>query len=246
MKDYWTFTPILRSFMGTGYGNVCEIEGLWWRIRGSDYVLLTPPQSDFRLPSRANPFRVRSLVWANSLGRIVPSRPAGYTFSAPLGWSPPLGLVRVLRRGDKESLKVCIPSPFGLVTLLDVWVKEKKAHKPSSMVVRGHYRAMINDRDMQFVGYMSREGGLVAAIGYALDAETGQAVIGFAKHVYGTWWLARYVWARTIAYLLSQGARGVVCGDTADGLKRELGLVATRQRRVDFSSFRDPSWVLFR
>lgn len=235
-KDYWTFEPLLRSFKATGYGEIKEIDGLSWRVRGGDFVLLTPPGGKvLTIPQEANRARIRSLVWTYSLGETISRKASGWTYAAPPGWEPGEESARLLRRGEKENLVAGAVSKVELRDILETWIEDKKEHKPTAMVVRGHYAAMIDDPDIVFVGW--RKGAeLLGAFGYTIDPVTKQAAIGFAKHSYGSWWLSRFLWIKTIRIILSGGARGVVCGDTADRLKRELGLLPFQQYRVDFSN----------
>lgn len=237
LKDYWTFPPVIGSFKSTGYGTVKCIDGMDWRVRGGDYVLLTPPKPTLTIPIGANPKRIRSLMWSSKALGAVPKKSAGLTFNALSSWVAPPSLRTLMRRGERETIVIANPGREQLVGILDDWIRQKKAHNPTSMVVRGHYAAMIDYPGFEFMGY-NVGGEMVGAFGFVPGGPSSPAAICFAKHRYGSWWLAKYLWVKTIRHLIDRGATGVVCGDTAGKLKREIGLSSERIYRVDFSKLR--------
>lgn len=229
--EYWGFDAVRRSFEAVGYGRMETIGGQRWRVRGGDYVLVSPPVAGQTLPAAANRTRSRSLVWC-SVADGVPVIAAGKTYYVRSDWVMPVGIVpRALRKGRKELVR-CDPGVEELRELLGDWVSDKKLQRPTSMVVRGHYASMIEDSDFRFVGHRSPDGGLVCAAGHA--SEGGSYVVSFAKHHYCSWWVAKFLWADALLRLLEDGAEEVICGDTADKLKVELGMTAARQYRVNF------------
>lgn len=237
LPDYWSFPAVARSFQATGYGTtVTDEHGHVWRKRRGDYVLLSPPRTMPAVPADANLTRIRSLTWTErSFGEGVPRKTAAKTYNALPSWKEPEDSRAryYLRRGGRElTIDDAETDRWELDSLLNCWHEDKQEHKPSAMVIHGHYAAMIKDNGFKFLRYRGTSGVLVAAVGYT-EAE-GTAAICFAKHVYGTWWLSSYVWLTAIRRLLDGGSIGVVCGDTADRLKESLGLEAERTYRVDF------------
>lgn len=235
MKDYWTFSAIQESFQQTGYGTIVEINGLTWRQRGGDYVLLTPPGDvELSVPEGANLKRIRSLTWSAETIGIQPIKSASKCWYTPGDWNPEEKAEnrRVLSKGNREGLKLKRVTEVELQQLLLDWAEDKSEHDPQVMVVKGHYKAMINHPGFEFLGFYSVE-GLEGSIGYTRDGES--SAIGFAKHHYGPWWLPRYMWLRVLQILLPGSPKGVNCGDTADGLKAALGFSSMKQFRVDFS-----------
>lgn len=232
MKDYWTFSPILESFKSTGYGKIEEHGGLQWRVRGGDFLLLTPPKVPFKIPEAANPARIRSLSFLQgSVGPEVPVKKSYKTYGAEHDWAPNKKCRYAFSLAKRDGGEIVTPEKEELHTLLTEWIEWAEERK-NQMIVKGHYRQMIETPGFEFIG--CRVGGkLVGATGYTV--QDGHGAIGFAKHVGGYWWLSRLIWTCAIQKVLGQGAATVNCGDTADKLKQQMGLLPEFQWRVDFT-----------
>lgn len=235
MKDYWKFRAIIESFKATGYGKIITHGGYTWRKRGSDYVLLDPPSGIPSVPEDAG--RIRSLSWCNSIPASVPRKKQAshcYYVADPC-WNGGSQGVRAEKKAYTEGLSIKYTiDKEGLLVLLDKWMADKKEYKPSTMVVRGHYASMIECGEMTFLGFYLG-GELIGAIGYAIEGR--EAVIGFAKHGYGPWWLSKAMWTIAVRKIL-ETAGSVNCGDTADSLKKSLNMQRMPQYKVDFELIR--------
>lgn len=125
-----------------------------------------------------------------------------------------------------------VDQPAELLELLDLWIDDKTKARPNDMVVKGHYRAMVELQQMNFVGFYLQD-QLVGGIGYAVEGR--EAVIGYAKHRYGAWWLSKAMWTSVLGMLLGTLNLDLVnCGDTANGLKQSLNMNSVPQFKVDF------------
>ena len=233
MRDYWGFPAILETFKATGYGKIQNIDGLEWRVRGGDYVLLTPPQELFTVPEEANPSRIRSLCFLEgTLGEEIPAKAGSNTWMYGIGddWEPNKKGRYALRQAERAGACLMTPSPEQTLEVFTEWLRWAKTRK--DMVVRGHYEQMITHPGFTFLGTQV-DGEVISVCGFTQEGE--DSAIAFAKHREGPWWVARHMWVTALLRLLESGATSINCGDTADKLKQQLGLKKFRQSRVDFS-----------
>lgn len=236
MKDYWSFQAVLRTFRAVGYGKFKVENGLEWRTRGRDFVLVSPPQSSFKIPAEANPERVRSLSYLEgTIGEGVPTIGGSqtWTYECSKGWEPNRKTRYELRSAQKAGVVTFTPKPEELHHCMDVWVDELTEAKPNMMIVKGHYRKMIEDEGIQFIGCQVNN-EILGAVGFTWEGEDG--VVCFTKHTRKYRWVGRLLWCQALNFMFGMtGVTSVNCGDTADKLKRELGFTPHRQERVDFS-----------
>lgn len=241
MKDYWSFAPVLETFRSVGYGKFQTINGLEYRTRGGDYVLISPPQEDFLIPENANRDRIRSLSYVEGIiGVDVPKRPVGKLWVCDNLWTPNRKTRYELRQAHKVGYELRVPTQDALNLVFDSWVQELTESCPSKMLVKGHYREMIKHPGFDFLGVYV-DGVCVGATGVTFDGTSG--AVCFTKHERQYRWLSRVLWFHSIDYLVSSGCTFINCGDTADKLKRELGFTSTPQYKVDFSTLEQENGI---
>lgn len=236
MRDYWSFPAVLDSFRATKYGKYKTIEGLEWRIRGGDYVLITPPQSMFTIPDGANPKRIRSMSFIEgAIGDEVPKKTYDKVYHCDHSWTPNRKTRYELRLAERDGAKInYLPKREDLVSCVDWWIKDLEEAKPKTMIVKNHYYKMIDERDMAFISCVV-DGKTIGASGYTKDGRDG--AICFTKCTRSYRWVSRLLWATSIKILINAGCDFINCGDTANRFKEELGLSHSYQYKVDFSKF---------
>lgn len=241
MRDYWSFSPVLETFRTVGYGKFKFIEGLEYRIRGGDYVLITPPQKTFKIPPDANRNRIRSLSYLEGIiGLDVPKKPAGKMWVCDNSWQPNRKTRYELRQAHKVGYELKVPTVDELNQVFNNWIKELTESNPGKMLVKGHYREMIKHPGFEFFG-VYLDGVCIGATGVIMDGSSG--AVCFTKHERQYRWLSRVLWFHSIDYLVSSGCTFVNCGDTADKLKHELGFTAVKQYKVDFSKLEQENGI---
>lgn len=244
MIDYWKYPAVVDTFFrATKNTEVTCVGGGRIRVRGGQAVLVRPPDTDddwkverWNLPPQTRRIRSLNYLYVPTVVRM----------RASVGWFADRSFVASKtsrygqRRGKREGIHRIEPTRRDLVDLVDRWADWAKDRH--FMVVRGHYCEMAADDRFNFFGY-ELGGELVGAIGWTcLD---GEAAITFAKHVKLHPGGNLALWADTLEVIL-QNYHTVNCGDTADELKRELGLRSVplfRMRPIMFcagESFRQP------
>ena len=229
LLSYWEFTGVAATFAARYKNNVttCSDGGLY-RVMGTKLLVLRPPRRwDFTEVIEAHPAvrmdRFRT-VPLNSIPDFLPHRAAAPCYYADRTFRPTSKGRRATRKAKQNGVKRTRAEREELVALLETWAEWAKGRH--EMVVTGHYRKMIDSRAFRFIGYRL-DGRLMGAVGYTADGD--QACIGYCKHLPAEWWLSTHMWTDAVQLLLGK-YRAVNCGDTADGLKTQVGLKRIGQR----------------
>jgi len=196
---------------------------------GTKLLTLIPPRHwDFSEVFDAHP-AVRldrfKTVPLRSIPDLLPHRAAPPCYYADGEWKPVKKGRQALRIAERAGIiRDLKPKRSELRALLDEWAEWAKGRH--EMVITGHYREMIRSRHFHFLGHRL-DGKLIGALGYTEEGD--QACVGFCKHHDVFWWFSNYIWTDALVYL-TERYRLVNCGDTADPLKRRVGLKWFPQR----------------
>jgi len=232
MKDYWDFPAVRESFTNTTYGKFQEIDGLLWRVRGGDYLLVSAPTQPFKLPENLK--RGRSLSYlSGKIGDSIPVKNAGWVYECEQDWTANRKTRYSLRLAERDGAVLITPTRDQIRDCFYAWVKDMQTHNPNKMLVKGHYLEMIDHPGFTFLACQCGD-KVIGATGFTKDGNDG--AVCFTKHERGVWWLSRYLWFHSLKSLQIAGVSSINCGDTADKLKKELGLKQHRQFKVDFNA----------
>lgn len=220
--DYWDFEPIRETFF-TAFPNTrvtCSRGGLY-RLRGGMLTLIAPPQSWSlaHLPDEFTFKRFKAVSRIDVPETVPRFKKLNNWFALP-GYQPTRTARQALRRGHREGVVIRRPSVARLQDLLEGW-KAWARVRHYGRIGYSHYAQMIVSPHFRFYGVFLG-GQLIAAIGFV--TQDGEACVGFAKNRPGHWWLAKFLWARGVQLILGTGVSRVNCGDTADKIKRAVGL----------------------
>ena len=238
--DYWGQPEIISTF---GYSKkssrLASLNGAYLRVEKTQATSIWPDISLATLESLKS-LGVHKVKFLPS-SRWISGEAVQFWYSTPQSIS---SLKAKTRWRIRKALDTFQFSPVGrsiqdrdsMFGILNNWLVETKKRK--FLVTKGHYEAVIRAHQTFkrsvafFISDGARYVGLVG--GYLYD---NYAVCVLAKHDYSHPLLGRAMWAYWMNFVHDECRIPIMnCGDTADQLKRSLGMTsrkAYRPRRVE-------------
>lgn len=211
--EYWEAEGLAPAFLKAHRGRALRVKGGLVQCVGKTELVIIPSGPVVEIPEQLTENR-KLRVFPTLHGRVKTNKTTWIhgEGSGLDGYAA--------RRGEREGLV------FGQITygelcgLLQDWEEWSKTRR--FMTVTGHYAAMLVEPGITFVG-ARLAGEIVAAYGFS------GKVVCWLKHKPGLNWAAGAVWT----HCLEELGPGVNCGETADGLKKRLGLTPVRLLRAE-------------
>lgn len=234
-RNYWSHPAVYETFEDAQLVPIIKFpKDVRIRFYNGSICVYKPPATwagIYRLLWEFPDLRFKSFEFEKHEIKDAPMVRGSQAFYVPQGWSPGKDVSYAMRRGVKEGLN-STESRDGAHDLIVKWAAWAKTR--TVYISHIHYiRMALSDRFKTRVWRLHSE--IVAVTSYFTDGNNANITV--LKHLPVANWISRAIWGNVISSLQAEGYN-VFCGETANNIKRSMGLASYPLYRIDVNKMK--------